>query len=419
MITLTKSGMFLIKYIAEVLGLLMNGIFAGLNSVGFPNVGVAIILFTIIIYLLMTPLQIQQQRFSKIQVIMQPEIKEIQDRYKNRKDQASMQKQQEEIQGVYSKYGVSMTGSCVQLLIQMPILFALYQVIYKIPGYISLIRAQIEGVATTSGFPEFISKFVENLDSAAVTRNFASGETANIIDTLYGLNSSQWTALLADKGGSAFADALNKTHTYLQKVTTFLGLSISDSPSAIFMEGWKSKAFLLMFAAVLFPILAYVTQVLNVKLMPAGAQNKNKDRKNETGADATMRSMNVMMPLMSAVFCFTLPVGVGIYWIAGAVVRSLQQLIINRHLDKEGLDDVIKKNQEKAAKKKEREKEKRGYDAQQITQGANRSARRLEIDKKMAANNGKDAADGRTFREGSIASRANLVKNYNEQHKKK
>ena len=189
----------IVKWIAVLLGYIMDGIFNLLNAVGFPNVGVAIILFTIVIYALMTPLQVKQQRFSKLQAIMSPEIKKIQEKYKNKKDQTSMQRQNEEIQAVYQKYGVNAAGSCVQLLIQMPVLFALYQVIYKIPGYITLIRNQLAVVAETSGFSQYFSTFVTNLNEAAVTRNYGEGSTKNIIDTLYNLNSKQWGSLLSDQ----------------------------------------------------------------------------------------------------------------------------------------------------------------------------------------------------------------------------
>ena len=103
MIILTQSTTPIIKWIAILLGYLMDGISYVLNMIGFPNVGVAIILFTIVMYALMTPLQVKQQRFSKLQAIMQPEIKKIQDRYKNKKDQESMQRQNEVIQAVYQK----------------------------------------------------------------------------------------------------------------------------------------------------------------------------------------------------------------------------------------------------------------------------------------------------------------------------
>ena len=77
-----------------------------------------------------------------MQAVVQPEVMAIQKKYKNKKDQASMLKQQEEIQQVYDKYGVSMMGGCLPLLIQMPFLFALYPVIYRISDYVPNITAQ-------------------------------------------------------------------------------------------------------------------------------------------------------------------------------------------------------------------------------------------------------------------------------------
>ena len=412
LIILTQSTMPIIKYIAVLLGYLMDGIFNLLSAVGFPNVGVAIILFTIVIYALMTPLQVKQQRFSKLQAIMQPEIKKIQEKYKGKKDQTSMQRQNEEIQAVYQKYGVNAAGSCVQLLIQMPVLFALYQVIYKIPGYITLIRNELAVVAETSGFSSFFSSFVTNLNEATVTRNFGDGTTNNIIDTLYNLNSSQWSTLLADKGASSFSEVLNTAHNYLGKVTSFLGLNISDSPMVIFRSALSSRTWLLVFAAVLIPILAYATQVLNFKLMPQSKDSKNA----EPGTmESQMKSMNTVMPIMSAVFCFTLPVGIGIYWIAGAVVRSIQQVVINKHLDKEDVDTIIEKNKAKEAKKRE----KQGLPPQKITQEANRSVRRLDIDRKVDLEEGSLTGGNASYKPGSLAEKANMVRRYEETHKKK
>ena len=136
MLLATQSSTPIIGQVASILGWIMDLIYKCLDLFGIQNLGICIIIFSIIVYALMTPLQIKQQKFSKMSSVMQPEIQKIQNKYKNKKDQASMQKMQEETQAVYAKYGVSPTGSCVQLLIQMPILFALWQVIYKIPAYV-------------------------------------------------------------------------------------------------------------------------------------------------------------------------------------------------------------------------------------------------------------------------------------------
>ena len=67
-----------------------------------------------------------------------------------------------------------------------------------------------------------------------------------------------------------------------------------------------------------------------------------------------MKSMNTFMPIMSAVFCFSFPVGIGIYWVIGAVIRCIQQLVINRKMEQMDMEDLVRRNQEKMKKKMEK-----------------------------------------------------------------
>ena len=90
MILATKSGTPIIGQIAVVMGWIMNAIYKVLDMVGIQNLGLCIIIFSILIYLCMTPLQIKQQKFSKLSAIMQPEIQKIQKKYQGKKDQDSM-----------------------------------------------------------------------------------------------------------------------------------------------------------------------------------------------------------------------------------------------------------------------------------------------------------------------------------------
>ena len=126
--------------IAKLLGWVMNGVYYLMDQIGIGNVGLSIIIFTIIIYLLLFPLTYKQQKFSKLSQKMQPELNAINKKYQGKKDQASMMAMQQETQAVYEKYGVSMMGSCVQMLIQMPLLFALYRVFMNVPAYVSGIK---------------------------------------------------------------------------------------------------------------------------------------------------------------------------------------------------------------------------------------------------------------------------------------
>ena len=424
-IALTKSNwIFFLNWIPELLGFLMNGVYGFISKIGIPNVGLAIILFTIVMYLLMTPLQVQQQRFTKLNAVMNPELQRIQAKYKGKNDQISQQKMADETNAVYAKYGVNPMGSCIQLLIQMPVLFALYQVIYRIPGYITYIGDVLRKVAEDSAFVKFFTDYITKLDNNALSAALGLNSevtTERVMDTVYKLNTEQWAEVLKLGEGKEFEATLQSVHEYIHRATSFLGLNISDSPMNIFQSALKTGAYGLVVVAVMIPILAWVTQMMNIKLAQGVSGNNNK--KSDDTMSQTMNSMNTFMPIMSAVFCFSLPVGIGIYWVIGALVRSIQQLLINRYLDNLGIDEIVRKNQEKANKKRE----KRGLPPQKITNTANTSTRTIASEEKRLEENQKErvakaqaaikdstAYYNKNAKPGSIASKANMVKLYDE-----
>lgn len=360
---LTKSTTFIIGPIAELIGIIMNGIFVILSKIGLPNVGLSIIFMTILIYMLMLPLTIRQQKFSKLQRKMQPELQKIQKKYQGRKDNASVAAQQEEMKQVYDKYGVSASGSCVQLLIQMPILFALYRVFYNVPAYLSSVKAAFyplvdhlyeldpdgtkillaqdsEGKYIFSSVSAFVKGLTGNIESGNIDTIKNS-----IVDILNKFQVADWTKL-TEKAPDLSSD-ITSTTTKLFQYNNFLGLNIAESPSNIMKQGG-----IMIVVALIIPLLAAFTQWLNVKLMPQPESDPNDQAAN------TMKSMNIMMPAMSAVFCFSLPSGMGLYWIVGAIVRIVQQIFINKHIDKMNIDEMIEKNSEKAKAKAEKRKEK-------------------------------------------------------------
>ena len=131
----------IINPIAFLLGKILNVLFMGLNAIGIGHIAIAIIIFTFLVKMLMLPMTVGQAKMSKLTALMNPEIKAVQDKYKNmRGDQEAMLKMNQEMKAVYQKYGVSQMGGCVQLLIQFPILMALYRVIRFIPMYIDQIK---------------------------------------------------------------------------------------------------------------------------------------------------------------------------------------------------------------------------------------------------------------------------------------
>ena len=420
MILATKSGTPIIGQIAVVMGWIMNAIYKVLDAVGIQNIGLCIIIFSILIYLCMTPLQIKQQKFSKLSAIMQPEIQKIQKKYQGKKDQDSMMKMQEEQKAVYDKYGVSATGSCVQLAIQMPILFALYQVIQNIPAYVGSVYNVFNGVCTkilaVDGFTDIINNFITDNKMTRVRQVTENADS--IVDFLYALSPSQWESLQNISQFSGFSDQIGKTASEIQKMQTFGVLNIADQPLSYIQTG----SLILIIAALAIPLLSWVTQMLNLKLMPqAATQNGNNDN---NAMASSMKTMNTVMPLMSAFFCFTFPVGLGIYWIASAIVRSIQQLLINRHLDKMNIDDLVNENMRKMEAKRAKE----GLPPQKITNQAHQSVKNInKINKGMSGTDENSRAkkveeayeNASHAKAGSITSKANMVRDFEARNKKK
>lgn len=338
----------IVGQICWVLGKVMNFIYTMLDNILTTDTGLvgwSIIIYTILVYTCMLPMTINQQRTTKMQAVINPEVQAIQKKYKNKKDQASMLKQQEEIQQVYDKYGTSMMGGCLPLLIQMPFLFALYPVIYNIQEYVPHITDEANKFLTIPNM---------TITPSAMIGAVRSGED--------------------------------------------LGF-----PSAV-----------IIITAILLPVLSGATQYISVRL----SQNiSGSAQQIDNQMAGTMKTMNITMPLFSVFMVFSLPTGIGVYWVVSAVVRCVQQIVINKYLSKMSVEDLIEKNKEKA----ERKRKKRGERAEKINEmaqmntksiksSANRSTSSLTEKEKEE----RIARASKNVKEGSLAAKANMVKKFNE-----
>ncbi|MBR5046663.1 MAG: YidC/Oxa1 family membrane protein insertase [Eubacterium sp.] len=332
---LTQSTTPIIGWIATLLGYVMELIFRALSSVGIENIGLCIIFFTIFVRILLLPLMISQQKFQKLNAVMQPEISKIQKKYRGKKDQVSLQKQNEEIKAVYEKYGTNTTAGCLQLFIQLPIMFALFQVIRKIPAYIPEVKAHyttiVNAISGMDGYVAKLNKIIEGLGTNYV-RSIEASSTANyVIDQMSYFTKDAWGQL-----ASAFPSAssvITEASGHIIDMNNFVaGIDITRTP------GFHPSIYWII------PILAGLFQFLSAKTMP---------QPNTGDSSAGMaKSMTTMMPLMSVYFCLIMPVGLGIYWITSAVLQLIQQLALNRYFDHVDMDQLVEKNLEKAAKKK-------------------------------------------------------------------
>ena len=410
---LTAYGGSILGPIAKGLGWIMDKIYVMFSNLGIHSIALTILVFTIFVYLCLFPLTYKQQKFSVISRKMNPELKAIQDKYKGKRDQASMAAQQEETQMLYDKYGISMTGSCVQLVIEMPIYTALYRVFYNVPAYIGSVRnlfsGLVDGIQSTKGYADLMQTVYEEASLRNVNVDFTAEDPTTlgnyIIDVLYKLSSSGWDNL--KEVFPNLADSITTTHSNLDAINNLFVLSISDTPWNQMKMGISNHNWVLFFAALAIPVIATFTQYLTILQTPMANTNDQMTQQ--------MKTMNYTMPLMTLFIGFTCPVGLGFYWGIGGFIRAFQQFFLNRHFEKINLDDIIEKNKEKAAKKKEQ----RGIRREQIMANATMNTRK-SISEAASYNNSneevleKAAASRSNAKPGSMAAKANLVKDFNE-----
>ena len=416
--------------IGDILGWIMDLLFRFPSMFGIVNIGLCIILFTLVTKLLMIPLTIKQQKSSKLMAVMQPELTAIQKKYKGKEgDQKAMMMMQTETKAVYEKYGTSMTGGCLPMLIQLPIIFALYRVIYNIPAYVHSVRGYYEMVIANlpAGF-QSNQTFMELASSSKMLSGADFTDLNKVIDLLYTFTGKQWDVLVNafPQVGQAVTESGDSVVSAIERMQTFFGLNIAYTPMQVignFFSHVDGTTVFALIAALAIPLLAGASQWYSSKLMMATTQSPQGDE--NPGANM-MKSMNVMMPLMSVFFCFTFATGIGLYWVAQSVFTIIQQVGINSYLKKVDIDDLVQKNVEKTNKKRA----KRGLPPTRVgnvdemmqkmqEKESREESKRMEKIAKTKAlveeNKNYYNADAKA---GSLASKANMVAKYNEKHEK-
>ena len=394
----------IIDFIALLMGYIMQALF--FITGGF-NIGLCIILFTIIVRLIMMPMTIKQQRFSKLSSMMQPELAAIQNKYKGKSDTASMQKMQAETKAVYEKYGTSPTGGCLQMFIQLPIFYGIFAVVRDIPYYVPRVKALFEPIISAiTG----VTNYSQVLIDSGLTTTACDTEDA-LLRFLNAFSSEQWDTLknAFASYGNGISDTIAQQSEKILHVNNFFGINLATAP------GFELSL------ALLIPLLAGLTQWLSVKLMQTKSPVNEDDERNT--AAQSMKMMNAMMPIISAVFCISMPSGLGLYWIMGSVVQCVQQVFINKYMDKVDVEELIAKNMEKVNKKRAKQglppkkvdtKAVTDYE-EAVQRKQDEIARRGERAKEI-----KDSTEyyNQNAKPGSLAAKANMVKMYNEKNSK-
>lgn len=320
--------------IANILGILMKYIYL---SVAFQNYGVAIIIFTIITRLILLPLNIKQTKsMAKMQRI-QPELKELQTRYKNDKErlnQATME--------LYKKHQVNPAGGCLPLLVQMPLLFSLYYVIRQPLKF--MFKFAPEKI-------EVIGNYIKEIDpDFAQTEKMFSGEK------FIGMNAElpimKYFDLLGDKMTGALAELTAKTGILLEPGhilnMNFLGMKLGYVPKDPFTNLPAIQANPEIYLPLLIiPVLAAGTTYLSSKMSQATSSSQS---------GGMGKNMMYLFPAMTLLFTFSLPAGLGLYWITGNLIQMIQQKFMNHHVHKK--EDEIRLIEEEKRKVEAEEKQK-------------------------------------------------------------
>ena len=291
------------------------------------NYGLSIIIFTILIKLVLLPLNIHSQKAMKKQQKIQPYLAELQEKYKN--DQEKLQR---EMMKLYKDNNISMAGGCLPMFIQMPILVGLYQVIQKPLSYLKGVDWMLQ----------------ETIDKVYMLRDmFATGNLVNQTEEqLANMSQIQLSTWATQHFGTGDPWSIN---------FNFLGLDLSHVPSSalnyIMRLDFSDMSKILI---LLIPVLAVVFSILTNKItMSQTGQDKAKQ---DDKAASMNKSMMWMMPIMTLFFTFTLPSGLGLYWIISSVMQIIQQLILNKFLDKKGEEIVVTVPENKQIQHKKKRK---------------------------------------------------------------
>ena len=334
---LTQYNGAIVGPIARVLAYIMNGIYAVFSAIGIENAAICILLFTFIMRALMMPMYYKQQKVGKLTSRMTPELQEISKKYKGKRDAESQRKMQQETQAVYEKYGSNPLSGCLPILITFPIMLGLYRIVQSMPAYMPAIRSLYESIATPLMEQQNYAKVLTDIANSNTVKLATEGDKSvilnSVIDVLATFNHDKWEALKTSF--SSISNVIAANSAEIEHINSVFGIfSISDVPGVA-----KPLTFIV-------PVLAGVLQFINGKQM---MKNQPQTNTNDQ-ASAINKNMMNFMPFMQAFFCLTFPIGIGVYWIAGSIFMIIQQYFFNKMLENVDVDEMIRKNQEKAAR---------------------------------------------------------------------
>jgi len=301
--------------------------------------GLSIILFAVVVKLVLLPFQMKGKRSMIRMGRLSKKQQELQKQYAN-----NQQKYNEELTKLYQEEGVNPMGGCLWSFLPLFIMLPLYSIIYRpITHFMGLSN---DAMATVKTMAEGMGFVVESGRSAAYEQIFLTDFISN-----------NWEKFEGSVEGLINVDF------------TFLGMDLSATPTAMFSNFAFTWACI---GVILIPFIAAGTQYLSSKIMT---------RSNGQQEQAQMKTMNIMMPLMSLWFCFMMPAAMGVYWIINSVLMMIQDQLLGKFYNKrieaeeaeraEKIEAARKQRQEEA---KRRAQEQREQEAKRVKKQPTKSA---------------------------------------------
>ena len=287
--------------------------------------GWAVILFALVVNLIMTPFMAKSKKSMMRQSRLQPQIQELQ-----RRHEGNPQKLNEEMQKLYREEKVNPMSGCLWSLVPFPILIALYSVIRQ-----PLTRMMF----VSSEFVTTLQEFLVEKGLYAVSTGRASAYAEIELTKILHEN---WDLVQTGLAGKLDPNLLNVDFS-------FIGLNLGDQPQwNFFMNGnWTWAAIGLFLIPFVSAALSWASMKLSTAMNPQPAIDGNDK------AQASMKTMNMVMPLTSIWICFIMPAAMGIYWIANSVFGMARDYVLSsRYLKLMAIEDA-----EREARRSEREKE--------------------------------------------------------------
>lgn len=337
---------------------IINNIFGAILSVIFDGVSlitpvgalaIAIIIFTLVARILLTPLQLSSQRTSRGMSKIQPELAKIQNKYKGRKDQESQMKQSQEMQALYKKYKINPFAGCLPLVIQFPLIMGLFNVLRTPANYITKLGEEYTNIANVvmanvANYQDKLQSFQAAIETTTRTK-FDLSNAQGLGQYLSHLTTGQWNSFISSAGDGATQEVLKQALNLKHDYEKFLGFNVVDSPSVLMGTQWW---------AILIPIVAGASTYIFTKLTMASNGQMQTAAASADGqanpAESMMKTMNIVMPIMTGAFAYTMPIGLALYWIAGNVIMLGQQKLVKKMLEKQDskMEAILEKEREEA-----------------------------------------------------------------------